>query len=106
DQAGAPRRQCDAGDLRLQIASQTGSQFGVSVATGELTGDTLVDPVVGDPARNRVYIFYGRASAKQAYGLLPDSLNRGVNPDTQADVVLWRNPSIPGHVKNFGFSSA
>ncbi len=87
DQSGAPRLECQAGDLRFQIANLTGSQFGFSVATGELNGDTLVDLVVGDPARNRVYIFYGRASAKQAYGLLPDSLNRGVNPDTQADVV-------------------
>ena len=106
DQSGAPRLECQAGDLRFQIANQTGSQFGFSVATGELNGDTLVDLVVGDPARNRVYIFYGRASVKQAYGLLPDSLNRGVNPDTQADVVLWRDPSIPGQVKNFGYSVA
>src|SRR6267142_3285677 len=33
DQSGAPRLECQAGDLRFQIANQTGSQFGFSVAT-------------------------------------------------------------------------
>ena len=106
DASGAPRPECQAGDVRYQIANQTGSQFGFSVATGQLNGDSLLDLVVGDPGRNRVYIFFGRTSVKQAYGLLPDSLNRGVDPDVQADVILWRDPSVAGQVKNFGYSVA
>jgi len=106
DASGAPRPECQAGDIRYQTANPAGSQFGFSIATGHLNGDYLIDVVVGDPARNRVYVFYGRPSVTQAYGLAQDSLNRGVDPDAKADVILLRDPAVPGQVKNFGFSVA
>ncbi len=106
---GAPREECQAADLRFQGASGGAgdSDFGFAVATGRLNGDDLDDLVVGDPKRNRVYIFYGRVSAQASYDLDPSDLaDRAVSADTQADVILTREFSFPGQVGSFGFSVA
>ena len=63
------------------------------------------DLVVGDPRRNRVYIFYGRTSAKEGYDLDPeDPLDRAVSPEERADVILV--PGASGQIKSFGFAVA
>jgi putative metal-binding protein len=108
DSGGLPRPECQGGDIRFQAdGANGGSTFGWSVATGKINGDDLMDLVVGDPGRNRVYIFFGRVSAKDGWGLDPASLSdRMVSPDTQADVILSREPLFPGQVGSFGFSVA
>ncbi len=112
DGSGLPRPECQGGDVRFQADTGTASapissDFGWSIATGKINGDDLVDLVVGDPVRNRVYVFYGRVSVKDGYGLDPASLSaRMVSPDTQADVILTREPLYPGQVGSFGFSVA
>ena len=106
DGTGGERDECEASDIRFDLNSATGSQFGFSVAAGFLNGDSRVDLAVGDPVQNKVYIFYGRRSAQGSYGLLADQLERGVSPEDQADVVLFRDPAVPGQVKFFGYSLA
>ena len=102
---GQPRDECQAGDLRFELVG-SGGQFGFALAAGQLNGDELVDLVVGDPAGNRVYVFFGRADATSAYGLDPAELaDRMVSADTQADVIL-RVPAVPGQPGSFGFSVA
>src|SRR4029078_9406380 len=71
DPSGAPREECQGGDVRFQAApgARAASDFGFAVASGRLNGDALDDLVVGDPKTNKVYIFFGRASATAAYHL-------------------------------------
>ena len=107
DISGAPRSECQAGDIRFQGSSvdPAESNFGFAVAAGRLNGDNLDDLVVADPKRNRVYIFFGRVSTKTAYGLDPAVLaDRMVSPETKADVILERDQPFPGQVGSFGFS--
>ncbi len=106
DDTGGLRDECEGSDIRFDMASGSGSQFGFSVAAGFLNGDNLADLAVGDPAANKVYIFYGRASAEATYGLLAESLERGVSPESTADLVLFRDPAIPSQVKFFGYALA
>ena len=102
---GQPRDECQAGDLRFELVGAAG-QFGFALATGHLDGDDLVDLVVGDPAGNRAYIFFGRTDASAAYGLDPaDLADRMVSAEAQADVIL-RVPAVAGRPASFGFSVA
>jgi hypothetical protein len=102
DGSGEPRLECQASDIRVQ-ATDASAEFGFAVATGRLNGDGLVDLVVGDPGRNRVYVFFGRASATAAYGLAEDVLDRGIDPEARADVILDAGGAGAG---SFGFSLA
>lgn len=109
DATGRPRDECQGGDLRFQFDGPlpAGSEFGFSIAVGRLNGDDQADLVVGDPKRNRVYIFMGRLNAPGAYSLDPNDLaDRMVSADTLADVILTREPDFPGQVKSFGFAVA
>jgi hypothetical protein len=104
-----PREECQASDVRFQADAAAGGEtdFGFSTAAGFLNGDEFEDLVVGDPERNRVYIFFGRRSVTQAYGLDPEDLaDRMVAAETEADVILFRDPSLPGDVASLGFSVA
>ncbi len=106
DPNGVPRPECKGSDIRFEADPAIAGNFGFSVAAGKLNGDTLVDLVVGDPQRNRVYIFFGRKDADQAYALDPnDMTDRKVSPETQADVILTRD-SFPGQPRSIGFSVA
>jgi len=103
DGSGEARTECEASDIRLQgAAGAAPGGFGFAVATGRLDGDDLADVVVGDPSRNRVYVFFGRPSATAGYGLSEGSLERGVDAATRADIIL--EPSA--NVGSFGFSVA
>ena len=104
DDNAAPRPECQAGDIRFQAETGAGeSDFGFAVASGHLNGDEFEDLVVGDPQQNRVYVFFGRLSAADGYGLAPQDLVREVAAGT-ADVILEAGAAGPlGH---FGFSLA
>ena len=107
--SGAPRPECQGPDMRFDAGPDgaVDSDFGFAIATGRLNGDDLADLVVGDPKRNRVYIFYGRQSLKDSYGMDPAALaQRVIAPDARADVILAREPLFPGQVGSFGFSVA
>lgn len=107
DGNGFPRQECQAADLRFQPGVSGSSDFGFSMATGDVNGDGLADLVVGDPDRNRVYIFLGRPGAAAGYGLDPEDLaDRQVSAETQADVILEPGPSTPNPILSFGFSVA
>ncbi|MBI3450384.1 MAG: putative metal-binding motif-containing protein [Acidobacteria bacterium] len=109
DAQARPRPECQASDIRFQYdgANPAASQFGFAVAVGKINGDDLADLVVGDPARNRVYIFLGRVSAQAGYSLDPNDIAaRMVSADASADVILTRDPPFPGQVGSFGFSVA
>ena len=93
---GVPRPECAASDIRIESGVSAGTEFGFALAAGHLNGDDREDLVVGDPERNRVYIFFGRGSATSAYGLAEDVLDRGITADTQADVILERPTGAPG----------
>jgi hypothetical protein len=108
DASSAPRTECEASDIRFQVQVGQGDsgEFGFSIAAGHLNGDDLIDLVVGEPQRNRVYIFFGRPSATTSYGLAADVLDRGAPVESNADVILFRDPAIPNQVGSFGFSVA
>jgi hypothetical protein len=107
DAFGQDRPECQASDIRFDAVPASGtSRFGFAMAAGRLDGDDLDDLVVGDPARNRVYVFFGRSSTTAAYGLAEDVLVRGVSAETAADVILERDPAVPGQVGSFGFAVA
>ena len=100
-----PRPECTGSDVRFQAGegSFAGTEFGFSVASGFLNADDEEDLVVGDPARNRVYVFLGRRSVEAGYGLDPAQLaDREVSAESGADFVLTAPPEFAG----FGFSVA
>ncbi|HKY31474.1 MAG TPA: putative metal-binding motif-containing protein [Candidatus Polarisedimenticolia bacterium] len=107
DPNGVPRPECQGGDIRFEADPSVQGQFGWSVATGHLNGDALADLVVGDPQRNRAYIFFGRVSANAGWGLDPnDPVDRRVGAESQADVIFDLGPSFPGQPSSLGFSVA
>jgi hypothetical protein len=109
DGNGDPRPECQAGDVRIELQTSADdpvpSEFGFSLATGLVNGDEFADLVVGDPGRDRVYVFFGRKSVVAGYDLNPEMLfDREVSPEDQADVILAAGASLAG--RSFGFSVA
>ena len=89
---------CDGPDVRIQgLVIDDERNVGFSVAFGHLNNDGLQDLVIGSPAEESVFIFFGRA---EFAGLAASSDDRAFNA-ASADVVLTGDGA-----STFGFSVA
>ncbi|MCP3980041.1 MAG: hypothetical protein GY716_12115 [bacterium] len=100
----APRPECEGSDVRFRSTGAGDSQFGFSLASGNLNGDAFEDLVVGDPQNNRVYVFFGRKSLVAGYELDPLTEDRTVVAEDRADLILEPPGSVA--IGSLGFSIA